>query len=165
MTYANPIFTYGREAFFTRCAKASIDGVIVPDSPLRKGQLCCRLPGKTGIALISLIAPTSHERVQMLAREAEGYIYLVSSMGVTGVREKITTDLKENLLKRIRESIKPACCCWLWDCSPEQAAQMADISDGAIVGSAIVKLVAKYGKTAVGPVRDYVLSMVEAVRV
>ena len=165
MTYANPIFTYGREAFFTRCAKASIDGVIVPDVPFEERATLLPFAREKGIALISLIAPTSHERVQMLAREAEGYIYLVSSMGVTGVREKITTDLKE-IVEKDPGSIKPACCCWLWDCSsPNRRRKWRTSVMGAIVGSAIVKLVAKYGKTAVGPVRDYVLSMVEAVRV
>ena len=164
LTYANPIFTYGREAFFTRCAKASIDGVIVPDVPFEERATLLPFAREKGIALISLIAPTSHERVQMLAREAEGYIYLVSSMGVTGVREKITTDLKE-IVEKIREVSNQPVAVGFGIARPEQAAQMADISDGAIVGSAIVKLVAKYGKTAVGPVRDYVLSMVEAVRV
>lgn len=164
LTYANPIFTYGREAFFTRCAKASIDGVIVPDVPFEERATLLPFAREKGIALISLIAPTSHERVQMLAREAEGYIYLVSSMGVTGVREKITTDLK-GIVEKIREVSNQPVAVGFGIARPEQAAQMADISDGAIVGSAIVKLVAKYGKTAVGPVRDYVLSMVEAVRV
>ena len=116
LTYANPIFTYGREAFFTRCAKASIDGVIVPDVPFEERATLLPFAREKGIALISLIAPTSHERVQMLAREAEGYIYLVSSMGVTGVREKITTDLKE-IVEKIRE-VSNQLCCWLWDCSP-----------------------------------------------
>ena len=164
LTYANPIFTYGRAAFFTRCPKASIDGVIVPDGPFEERATLLPFAREKGIALISLIAPTSHERVQMLAREAEGYIYLVSSMGVTGVREKITTDLKE-IVEKIREVSNQPVAVGFGIARPEQAAQMADISDGAIVGSAIVKLVAKYGKTAVGTVRDYVISMVEAVRV
>ncbi|MDY6083978.1 MAG: tryptophan synthase subunit alpha [Dialister sp.] len=163
LTYDNPIFTYGRDRFFARCAKAGIDGVIVPDVPFEERETLRPYAKGNGIALISLVAPSSHERVQMLAREAEGYIYLVSSMGVTGVRETITTNLPE-IVKKIRQVSDRPIAVGFGIARPEQAAHMAAISDGAIVGSAIVKLVAKYGKDCVAPVRDYVRSMVEAVR-
>ena len=117
---------------------------------------------KYGVDLISLIAPTSENRVAMIAREAEGFIYIVSSLGVTGVRSEIRTDIS-SLVKLVRENSSVPCAVGFGISTPEQAAKMADISDGAIVGSAIVKLIAQYGKEAAGPVGEYVKSMTDAV--
>ena len=152
LTYVNSIFIYGTERFMEKCRQLEIDGVIVPDLPYEeKNELLsnCR---KYDVDLISLIAPTSDDRIQMIAREAMGYIYVVSSLGVTGIRSNITTDIGA-IVKRIRDVT-----------TPEQAEKMAGLSDGAIVGSAIVKIVEQYGKDAAGPVKKYVEEMVAAVR-
>ena len=163
LTYVNPIFTYGRDKFFRNCKETLIDGVIVPDVPYEEKATIKGDADKYGIELISLIAPTSHDRVQMIAREAQGYIYLVSSMGVTGVREKITTDLG-TIVQKIREVTDRPVAVGFGIAEPQQAAAMAELSDGAIVGSAIVKIVAKYGREAVGPVQEYVKKMADAVK-
>ena len=94
MTYLNPVYVYGAEKFFARCEKAGISGIIVPDMPYEeKGELA--EPARAhNVRIISLIAPPSEGRVGMIARDAEGFIYLVSSMGVTGVRSEIMTNVK-----------------------------------------------------------------------
>ena len=162
LTYVNPIFTYGREKFFQQCRDVKIDGVIVPDVPYEEKDTIAPEAEKYGVEIISMIAPTSHQRIQMIAREAQGYIYLVSSLGVTGVRKSITTNLKE-IVDKIREVSDKPIAVGFGISTPEQAKEMAAISDGAIVGSAIVKLCAQYGKDAVEPVKAYVKEMAEAV--
>ena len=155
LTYVNPIFIYGTERFMEKCRQLEIDGVIVPDLPSN-----CR---KYDVDLISLIAPTSDDRIQMIAREAMGYIYVVSSLGVTGIRSNITTDIGA-IVKRIREVTDTPVAVGFGIATLEQAEKMAGLSDGAIVGSAIVKIVEQYGKDAAGPVKKYVEEMVAAVR-
>ena len=162
LTYVNPIFIYGVEKFMQQCQKIGIDGIIVPDLPYEeKGELlsACK---QYGVDLISLIAPTSSDRVQMIAKEALGYIYLVSSLGVTGVRSSITTDIGA-IVEKIRAVTATPVAVGFGISTPEQAAEMAALSDGAIVGSAIVKIVEQYGSAAVEPVTAYVQSMVQAV--
>lgn len=163
LTYVNPIFIYGTERFMEKCRQLEIDGVIVPDLPYEeKNELLsnCR---KYDVDLISLIAPTSDDRIQMIAREAMGYIYVVSSLGVTGIRSNITTDIGA-IVKRIREVTDTPVAVGFGIATLEQAEKMAGLSDGAIVGSAIVKIVEQYGKAAAGPVKKYVEEMVAAVR-
>ena len=146
-----------------RCAECGIDGLIIPDLPFEeKGELLdvCRA---YGIDIISLVAPTSHERIRMIAEKAQGFLYVVSSMGVTGVRSKIETDI-EGMVKLVRESSDIPCAIGFGIATPEQAKAMAQIADGAIVGSAIVKLVGQYGRESIGPVADYVRSMKAAVK-
>lgn len=162
LTYANPIFTYGRDKFFQQCRDVEIDGVIVPDVPFEEKATIAPEAEKYGVEIISMIAPTSHQRIQMIAKEAQGYIYLVSSLGVTGVRKEITTNLKE-IVEKIREVSDKPIAVGFGISTPEQAREMAAISDGAIVGSAIVKLCAQYGKDCVEPVKQYVKKMAEAV--
>ncbi len=162
LTYVNPIFTYGRDKFFKQCQEVKMDGVIVPDVPYEEKDTLAPYAEKYGVEIISMIAPTSHQRIQMIAREAQGYIYLVSSLGVTGVRKQITTNLAE-IVKKIREVSDRPIAVGFGISTPEQAKEMAAISDGAIVGSAIVKLCAKYGKACVEPVREYVKKMADAV--
>lgn len=162
MTYANVIFSYGAERFLSTCQETGIDGVILPDLPFEeKGefQLLCR---QYGVALISLIAPTSRQRVAMIAREAEGFLYLVSSLGVTGTRSEITTDLS-SIVKAVRENTKVPCAIGFGISTPEQAREMAALADGVIVGSAIVRQVAELGRDSVDSVGTYVRSMKEAV--
>lgn len=158
LTYLNPIYTYGKEAFMKRCRECGIDGIIVPDMPFEeKGELS-GVCAEYGVDIISLVAPTSRERIRMIAKEAEGYIYCVSSLGVTGVRSEIRTDI-DGMVKLIRETTDVPCAVGFGISTPEQARKMADVSDGAIVGSAIVKMIAQYGKDCVPHVSEYVRTM------
>lgn len=162
MTYANVVFSYDADKFIFTCAEIGIDGLILPDLPYEEKEEFSDICNKYGVDLISLIAPTSENRVAMIAREAEGFIYIVSSLGVTGVRSEIRTDIS-SLVKLVRENSSVPCAVGFGISTPEQAAKMVGISDGAIVGSAIVKLIAQYGKEAAGPVGEYVKSMTDAV--
>ena len=163
MTYANVVFHYGTEKFIAICRESGIDGIILPDVPYEeKGDFdpVCR---KYGVDLISMIAPTSDERIQMIAADAAGFIYVVSSMGVTGERQTITTDIAA-LTGKIREVTKVPCAVGFGISTPEQAEKMAAQSDGAIVGSAMIRLLDQYGTEAAGPVGQYVKSMKDGVR-
>ena len=162
MTYANVIFSYGAEKFISTCEKIGIDGLILPDLPFEEKEEFLPLCRKYHVDLVSLIAPTSENRVAMIAREAEGFIYLVSSLGVTGTRSEITTDLKP-IIRTIRENAKVPVAIGFGISQPEQAKAMAAISDGAIVGSAIEKILAQYGKDAPEHIGVYVNSMKKAV--
>ena len=162
MTYANVVFSYGAERFLKNCSAIGIDGIILPDVPFEEKEEFGGLCRKYGVALISMIAPTSENRVAMIAREAEGFLYIVSSLGVTGVRSEIKTDLS-SILKVVREHTDVPCAIGFGICTPEQAKKMARIADGVIVGSAIIKILAAHGKDAAEPVGDYVRSMKEAI--
>ena len=161
LTYLNPIFTYGKERFMERCRECGIQGVIVPDMPFEeKGELreVCR---EYGVEIISLIAPTSHERITAIAKEAEGYIYCVSSLGVTGMRKEISTDI-QGMVDKVRQATKVPCAVGFGISTPEQAQKMAAVSDGVIVGSRIVKIVEEYGEKAVPYVKEYFVNMKKA---
>ena len=161
MTYANVVFSYGSEAFIKTCSEIGIDGIILPDLPFEEKEEFLPECHKYGVDLISLIAPTSKDRVAMIAKEAEGFIYLVSSLGVTGTRTEINTDL-DSIVKIIRENTSVPCAIGFGISTPEQAKKMASISDGAIVGSAIIKIMEKYGKESPAYVGEYVKSMTDA---
>ena len=161
MTYANVVFSYGSEKFIKTCSEIGIDGIILPDLPFEEKEEFLPDCHKYGVDLISLIAPTSKDRVAMIAKEAEGFIYLVSSLGVTGTRTEINTDL-DSIVKIIRENTNIPCAIGFGISTPEQAKKMADISDGAIVGSAIIKIMAEYGKESPAYVGEYVKSMTDA---
>ena len=163
LTYLNPVYTYGKERFMKRCVECGVDGIIITDLPYEEKDELYPECKEYGVDLISLIAPTSHEKISMIAKEAMGFVYCVSSMGVTGVRSNITTDLKE-MTDLVRKSTDIPCAVGFGIATPEQAENIALYSDGAIVGSAIVKLVAKYGKDSVSYVGQYVKEMKEAVR-
>ncbi len=163
MTYANVVFSYGAEDFISTCRRVGIDGLILPDLPYEEKDEFQPLCSQYGVDLISLIAPTSENRIAMIAKEAEGFIYVVSSLGVTGTRSEIKTDLA-SIVKVIRENTSVPCAIGFGISTPEQAKKMADISDGAIVGSAIIKLLEKYGKDAPKYVGEYVKSMKDALR-
>ena len=161
MTYANVVYSYGTERFLSTAADAGMDGIILPDVPYEEKSgfdIVCR---KYGLELISLIAPTSADRIAMIAKDASGFIYIVSSLGVTGVRTRITTDIG-SIVKVIRENTNIPCAVGFGISTPEQAAAMAALSDGAIVGSAIMKIIAAHGKDAAAPVGEYVKSMKDA---
>lgn len=163
MTYANVVFSYGAERFFGACKEIGMDGVILPDLPYEEKEEFLPAAHKYGIDLLSLVAPTSENRIAMIAKEAEGFLYIVSSLGVTGTRSEIKTDLK-SIVEVVRRNTDIPCAIGFGISTPEQAKKMAEISDGAIVGSAIVKLIGQYGKEAPAYVGAYVREMVEAVR-
>ena len=162
LTYLNPVYHYGPEKFFRSCKDTGINGIIIPDMPFEEKGEILESAKKYGVELISLIAPTSDERIKMIAREAEGFIYVVSSLGVTGVRSEIKPDLK-SIVDSIREVNQIPTAIGFGISPPEQAEKMAKTADGVIVGSAMVKIVAKYGKDAAPYLYDYVKSMKEAV--
>lgn len=161
MTYANVVFSYGSEKFISLCKETGVDGIILPDLPFEEKEEFSPVCDKYGVDLISLIAPTSENRISMIAKEAQGFIYIVSSLGVTGTRSEIKTDLA-SIVKVIRENTDVPCAIGFGISTPEQAAKMAAVSDGAIVGSAIIKILEKYGKDAPKYVGEYVKSMKEA---
>jgi tryptophan synthase alpha chain len=161
MTYANVVYSYGADKFLSICSEIGIDGIILPDLPFEEKGEFIDTCHKYGVDLISLIAPTSENRIAMIAKEAEGFIYVVSSLGVTGTRSEITTDLG-SIVRAIRENTDVPCAIGFGISTPEQARKMADVSDGAIVGSAIIKIIEKYGKDSPKYVGEYVKSMKEA---
>jgi len=163
MTYTNVVFSYGAEKFISTCKDIGIDGLILPDLPFEEKEEFLPICRKYGIDLISLIAPTSENRIAMIAKEAEGFLYIVSSLGVTGTRDEIKTDLA-SIVDIVRENTDLPCAIGFGISTPEQAKKMADISDGVIVGSAIIKLLEKYGKDAPRYICEYVKSMKDAIR-
>ena len=163
MTYANVIFSYGAGRFLSACQEIGIDGLILPDLPFEEKDEFLPVCREYGVDLISLIAPTSENRIAMIAKEAEGFLYIVSSLGVTGTRSEIKTDL-ESIIKVVRENTDIPCAIGFGISTPEQAKKMADISDGAIVGSAIIKILEQYGKEAPSHIGAYVKSMKDALR-
>ena len=163
MTYANVVFSYGTERFAKTCKETGVDGIILPDLPYEEKDEFQPDFSKYGVTLISLIAPTSENRVAMIAKEAEGFLYIVSSLGVTGIRDEIKTDL-DSIVKVVRQNTQIPCAIGFGISTPKQAKEMADISDGAIVGSAIVKYLEKYGKDAPKHIGEYVKSMKDAIR-
>ena len=163
MTYANVVFSYGAERFISSCRDIGIDGLILPDLPFEEKAEFAPICKQYGVELISLIAPTSENRIAMIAKEAEGFLYIVSSLGVTGMRSEIKTDLA-SIIKVVRQNTDIPCAIGFGISTPEQAKKMADLSDGAIVGSAIIKLLEKYGKDAPQYIGAYVKSMKDAIR-
>ncbi len=163
MTYANVVFSYGADRFLANCKEVGIDGLILPDVPYEEKEEFLEPCRKYGVDLISLIAPTSEDRIAMIADEAEGFLYIVSSLGVTGTRTEIKTDLA-SIMEVVRQSTDLPCAIGFGISTPEQAKKMSDLSDGVIVGSAIVKLLAKYGKNAPKYIGEYVRSMTEAMQ-
>ena len=161
MTYANVVFSYGADKFISTCAEIGVDGLILPDLPYEEKEEFLPVCRKYGVDLISMIAPTSADRIAMIAKEAEGFLYIVSSLGVTGTRSEIKTDLA-SIVDVVRANTKTPCAIGFGISTPEQAHKMAAIADGAIVGSAIIKLLEQYGKDAPEKIGTYVKSMKDA---
>ena len=161
MTYANVVFSYGADKFISTCAEIGVDGLILPDLPYEEKDEFLPVCRKYGVDLISMIAPTSADRIAMIAKEAEGFLYIVSSLGVTGTRSEIKTDLA-SIVDVVRANTKTPCAIGFGISTPEQAHKMAAIADGAIVGSAIIKLLEQYGKDAPEKIGTYVKSMKDA---
>lgn len=163
MTYANVFFSYGAERFVKKAAETGMDGIILPDVPFEEKEEFDSVCRQYGLDFISLIAPTSHERISMIAKEASGFVYCVSSLGVTGMRSDITTDIGA-MVKLVNAANDIPCAVGFGISTPEQAKDMAGKSDGAIVGSAIVRLCEKYGEDCVPYIYEYVKAMKDAVR-
>ena len=162
LTYLNPVYKYGYEAFCSKCKETGVSGIIIPDMPFEeKGELA-PIAEKYDVDIISLIAPTSEDRINAIAKEAKGYIYLVSSMGVTGVRNEITTDIQK-IVDSIRKVTDTPVAVGFGISKPEQAVKYSAISDGVIVGSAIVKIIAQHGENAGKYIYEYVKTMVDAI--
>ena len=162
MTYANVVFSYGAERFIRTCQDIGIDGLILPDLPFEEKEEFLAICHAHEVDLISMIAPTSKDRIAMIAREAEGFLYIVSSMGVTGTRRAITTDVGA-IVEIVRQHTDLPCAIGFGISTPEQAQHMAQYADGVIVGSAIVKIVERYGRDAAPHVGDYVRDMKNAI--
>lgn len=162
MTYANVVFSYGPERFMKEASGAGIDGLILPDVPFEEKEEFLPYAEQYGLVLISMIAPTSKNRIAEIAKEAEGFLYIVSSLGVTGVRSSITTDIA-SIINTVREYTDIPCAVGFGISAPSQARRMAQVSSGVIVGSAIVRIIAEYGKDAAPHVGAYVRSMTDAV--
>lgn len=163
MTYINPIFVYGKDKFFAKCQEVGICGVIVPDMPFEEKDELLAPANNHGVEVVSLIAPTSEDRIGMIAKEAQGFIYCVSSLGTTGVRSEIKTDL-DSIVATIRKYTDVPTAIGFGISTPEQAQKMAAIADGAIVGSAVIKIIDKYAGNAEQPIYEYVKKMKDAVR-
>lgn len=155
LTYANPVFNYGYEAFCARCEKAGLDGLIIPDMPYEESGELKEIARDHGIDMISLISPTSLRRVPVIAREADGYIYLVSSMGVTGMRSSFSADLP-TLIEAIRKETDTPIAIGFGIHTRKQVEEYQALADGVIVGSGIVKIIEEYGENAGEPIKNFV---------
>ena len=162
MTYLNPVFKYGYDRFFAKCAEIGIDGLICPDMPFEEKKEADTVARSHGISIISMIAPTSEARIKAIAEEAEGFLYIVSSLGVTGVRSEIKTDLK-SIMESVKKYAKVPAAIGFGISTPEQAKNMSQLADGVIVGSAIVRLIEKCGENAADEIYKYVKSLTDAI--
>lgn len=162
LTYLNPIYTYGKEKFFRKCKEVGMDGIIVPDLPYEEKEELSPFCEKYDVTLISLIAPTSKDRIKMIAKEAKGFIYLVSSLGVTGVRSNISTDV-DSMIEEVRKVTTVPCAIGFGISTTSQASEFAKKADGVIVGSSIVRIIEAYGKDSIPKVYEYVKEMKDAI--
>ncbi|WP_405293779.1 tryptophan synthase subunit alpha [Methanobrevibacter sp.] len=161
LTYINPVFFYGYEKFFRKCRELGVDGIISPDLPFEEKGEIADIAQENGVDVISLIAPTSKQRIQKIARDASGFIYVVSSLGVTGMRSEIKTDLNA-ILSDIREVTDLPLAVGFGINTPQQAQNIGKIADGVIVGSAIVKIIENHGENATEALKEYVSGMKKA---
>lgn len=163
MTYANVVFSYGMDQFLSKAAQCGMDGIILPDVPFEEKEEFAMVCRQYGLDMISFIAPTSHDRIAKIAKEAEGFVYCVSSLGVTGVRTEITSNVEE-MVQLVKQQKDISCAIGFGISTPDQAVKMASVADGVIVGSAIVKLCATYGKDCVPVIKQYIKEMKDAIR-
>ncbi len=162
MTYANVVFSYGTERFLSAAARTGMDGLILPDVPFEEKEEFAPSCRRYGMAFMSFVAPTSNERISMIAESAEGFVYCISSLGVTGIRSEITSDVG-SMVKLVRKASDVPAAVGFGISTPEQAAKLAGKADGIIVGSAIVKMIGQYGRDAVPYVSDFIKGMKEAI--
>lgn len=164
MTYLNPVFKYGYDRFFGKCAEIGVDGLICPDMPFEEKQEADGIARSHGVSIISMIAPTSEERIKAIAENAEGFLYIVSSLGVTGVRSEIKTDLSA-IMESVKKYSKVPAAIGFGISSPEQAKKMSALADGVIVGSALVRLVEKFGENAAPEIGKLAKALADAAHV
>lgn len=162
MTYANPVYFYGYDKFFRRCKEVGVSGIIIPDIPFEESGEVKEVAVKYGVKVIDMVAPTSEDRIKKVCSDAEGFVYLVSSMGVTGMRKSFSTDIPA-VVKKVKAVTKTPVCVGFGISTPEQARSIAAHSDGIIIGSAIVKIIAENGKDADGKLKEFISSVAEAV--
>ena len=160
LAYLNTLYKYGYYKFCSRCQECGIDGVIIPDLPYEERNELVPITSKYGVDVITMVAPTSKERIRMVVKDATGFIYVVSSMGVTGARSEITTDVGE-IVETIREVTDTPTAIGFGINTKEQVHKYSAIADGAIIGSAIVKIIAQYGEKAAPELYKYVSEMVD----
>lgn len=160
LTYLNPVFNYGYEKFFQKCAETEVDGIVIPDLPFEEQAEIKEYSEKYGVDIISFIAPTSKDRIEKIAKNAKGFIYAASSTGVTGVRSEIKTDLK-TMIETAKKVTDTPCAVGFGINTREQVKNIEKVADGVIVGSAIVKIIEKYGREASPYIQEYVKSLIE----
>ena len=161
MTYYNPVFVFGLQRFFERCKRAGISAVIIPDLPFEEQGEILPVCRKYGVAPISMIAPTSRQRIQEIAKNAQGFLYCVSSLGVTGMRQQFSENLEE-MIKTARRFSNVPLAIGFGVSTAGQAKEMAKLADGVIVGSAVVKIVEQYGAESIPYVVPFVKEMKQA---
>ena len=161
MMYVNMIFRFGKDKFFSLCRECGVDGVIVSDLPYEEREEILHQAQGCGVRLINLVTPTSAERIQAIASNSKGFLYCVSSTGVTGVRSEFTTDF-DSFFAAVREHASAPCAVGFGISTPGQVRQMKRYCDGVIVGSAIVRILAEHGRQAVPYVGEFVHSLREA---
>ena len=164
MTYLNPVFKYGYDRFFAKCAEIGVDGLICPDMPFEEKAEADAIAKAHGISIISMIAPTSEERIKLIAESAEGFLYIVSSLGVTGVRSEIKTDLG-SIMESVKKYAHVPAAIGFGISTPEQAKKMSQLADGVIVGSALVRLVEKFGENAAPEIGKFAKELADAAHV
>lgn len=162
MSYLNPVFFYGYDRFFARCKKAGVCGIIIPDAPFEESGEVKRAAKPYEITVVDMVAPTSEERIKKVCAHSKGFIYLVSSLGVTGMRKNIVTDIGA-VVGKIRQTSRTPVCVGFGISGPEQARNMSSLSDGAIIGSAIVRIIAEHGSHADEPLRAFISEVSAAV--
>ena len=162
MTYFNPVFAYGVEKFTERCAESGVDGLIVPDLPFEEREELFGPCVSHGLELISLIAPTSEARIAHIAANSSGFLYCVSSLGVTGERSSLD-DSARRMIRLAKEISDIPCAVGFGISTPEQARAVAEFADGVIIGSAIVRIAAGHGRDCVEPVYQFAKAVKDAI--
>ena len=163
MTYANVVFSYNTERFIKTMKEIGVDALILPDIPFEEKEEFSLVCEKYGIDFISLVAQTSGERVNMIAENAKGFIYNVSSLGLTETRATVSNNLRSSV-DMIKSKTKIPCAINFHISTPEEAKEMASISDGIILGSEVVKICEEYGEDCLPIVKDFVREIKEAIK-
>jgi tryptophan synthase alpha chain len=162
MTYYNPVFKYGLTPFFRSCAACGVDGVIIPDLPYEEAKELIALGKKHGVATIFLAAPTStRERIKHIAKVSTGFIYYVSLTGVTGARSKLPPEVIANV-KAIKKLTDKPVAVGFGISNPGQAKDIAKVSDGIIIGSAIVRIIGEK-KRMIPRISNFAKQMAKAI--
>jgi tryptophan synthase alpha chain len=167
MTYYNPVFRYGEEAFVADALDAGVDGLIVPDLPPEEAQTLIDRTADTPLEMIFLAAPTSTSaRLALISEASRGFIYYVSRLGTTGVRDQLADDLRL-MLEQLRTSTSKPITVGFGVSTPEHVRLVAELADGVVVASAILKLMEDLGDRAdrLDHVGDFVAALKAATRV